>query len=101
MPDHTIKTFAKTNQSLKDKRPTELPSFYSFEGSVGAKIPAQEVSSSGATKQTLKKSKNNSRTDLNRMNETVEKANNNLNVIENYNNNYNSDVNPYKDFGGG
>ena len=101
MPDRTIETFAKKNQALKGKRPTELPNFSLFENYAEQGGLKDKIPSLGATKQTLKKSKNNSREDLNRMNETVEKANNNLNVIENYNNNYNSDVNPYKDFGGG
>jgi len=44
------------------------------------------------------------RKDIERLEETVEKANNDQSVIENYNNsddNSNSGFNPYKDFGGG
>ena len=44
------------------------------------------------------------RKDIERNEQTVEKANNDLNVMENYNNsddNSNSGFNPYKDFGGG
>ena len=54
-------------------------------------------------KESLKKSPT-PRPDLERIEETVEKANNDLNVIENYSNNdddSNSGFNPYKDFGGG
>ena len=113
MPDPTdiLKILASGGASKASRKPQKETATYEFtrRSYVAPKPPKP---SETAKKGTLKpiastpKAKQESlkRKDIERLEETVEKANNDQSVIENYNNsddNSNSGFNPYKDFGGG
>ena len=116
MPDPTdiLKTLASGGASKVSKNPEKQTSTIKFtrRSYVAPKPPKPKPSETGK-KETLQKEASPTpkpkqesikRKDIERLEETVEKANNDQSVIENYNNsddNSNSSFNPYKDFGGG
>ena len=116
MPDPTdiLKIIASAGASRTSKKTQKETPTYEFtrRSYVAPKPPKPSETAKEETLKpihsTLSKSspqkESLNRPDVERIEKTVEKANNDLNVIENYNNsddNSNSGFNPYKDFGGG
>ena len=114
MPDPTdiLKIIAsggvsKISKETETKKETPTPVF-TRRSYVAPKPPKPPRPSETGKKGTLKPESKDyipstgskKRKDLGRIEETVEKANNDQSVIENYNNS-DSGFNPYKDFGGG
>lgn len=82
-----------TRRSYVELKPPKPPKPPKPSGEIGKRGTLKPIPSTGS-KQAIE------RRDLERNEETVEKANNDQSVIENSNNS-NSGFNPYKDFGGG
>ena len=112
-PTDILKTLASGGASKVSKNPEKQTSTIQFtRRSYVAPKPLKPIKET-VKKQTLQKEASPTpkpkqesikRKDIERLEETVEKANNDQSIIENYNNsddNSNSSFNPYKDFGGG